>query len=1815
MRRLVILALCVLPLLLAALGLQPAGAVLMGIPDSPAPEVAFNAHQSAEIPFIPAGTDVTSFPDSTIASSSTRIITAVNAQIKIFNTTGSVLAQTTLQQFFGLGAGVSVYNPRLLFVPSVQRFVLVAAEIDRGATKVSRVRIAVSNNAFPTTLNIGNWRLGVFDAGLPVGGPFTSYAEIAGVGFDGTNLYVTVDNYDYNQNPGNYIDTRLAVFPWSNLASAAAIAAPTFSAIPNLPAAQFGVDARPFHAAPVGGEGASILICAGNPFQNTNTTGIAFYLINPGTGAVSGPAVLTNPELAWTRPGSPFTDSGRPVRLFDYLEKATVQNGELYVTQTVRGPLGGNAAIRLLRFASGPVLRDVQLIEDPDPQGVDYYFACAAPDLRGNATVVFQSGSVTETIGIMHARYVRTGTNTGYFETPRLALQSTFPFIVSLDQAATGFPMPWGRYTDAVIDRSSQSDGYALTHAELTQSNFVWRTIVNRVPTRIMKVISPNGGEIANPGGTLDICWQRGSANPGQNVRIRLARDGVNFNETIHPGTEDDGVFTWNVTGPVTIHARVRVDIVGTNFVDESDADFQIVDPNVATDEETFPDPGVPIPDNWQNNSQWVEVPLFLDKDLQIQTISVEVDVRHPYPPDLEIYLVHPDGSTPVVLHDQSGVPQLGPVPPNVIKTYPVPNPPDEGTQSMLNKLLLKRSRLWDSQGQELPWKIRVRDLNATNIGYVKRAKITVNGPEWVRIAVTRPNGGERFLIGTPDQVTWTTDINNPVNGDVDIVLDRNGDLAFNPAGDQVTLGTVPVETGVFNIPSVPGPQALTARVIVRSVTDPQQVDASDDTFEVRDGFIEVLSPNGGGPYFTGQVLPITWDRLPVSGNVSIQIESPDAGFPKTVVASTENDGSFDWVIPDGFDTAQARVRVTSIENPLLTDDSNASFAIITKRLEVLAPNGAEDWFVDETHNITWDSDGLGGNVKIELTRDASNATPTWETLFENTANDGSQPWVVTGPPSSDVKVRITSVSEPAISDSSDAPFTIGQATLTVTEPAAPSGESGFVRLAIGKLFSIRWTSTPPLTPASPVRIEIQRGEGAWELIAASTSNDGEFTWLVTGPANPANITSRIRITALDYPSTHDESAPFKVVAPGVTVLQPNGGEGLGIGLTYQIRWDGTPLSDPLNPSTVKIELNRNGGSGAWEELAANEPNDGAFDWLVTGPDTTQALVRISVTGGVFPSETDVSDAVFRIGDPGISVSEPHADEQLFVGTHKLIKWSAVGVENLVKIEVSRDSGATWSPIPGAEGLPVGAGAAGFDWLVTGPPNALPNRARIRVSSVDNPAVNGVSGLFDIKNYGLQITSPTGSPTWGIGVSRKIKWTFTSGYTGTADVYVRHAGEAVDTLIGSASAPGGNGELDWGVNGPPGTATITVKVPNAQPSPDTEASTTVNIVQPGITVTAPALNAELRVGQPTTFTWTNSGLEQDDQTLGHVNIFISRNGGAFQPIPGLQNIVNTGSAGWTPTGPDSDDVRIRVTSVELPGATDDSDAFKIVTPGLTITKPEPGDVFIVGESTTIEWAAQGVAGPLLIELSRNGGGSWETIQAGVPAGQGSITWVVTGGSSNNCRIRITSQNAADSVVATMPGSFTIVAPTVTVGTPNGGQSYLQGSTQNITWSTTGIPASEDVKIELLKGGAVVQTIAAATENDGIHPWVVPADTGANFTIRISRSGSPAASDDSDSSFSIVAPTLVVNPPKPAIARRNRPLNITWSGTVVGQGGTVDVFLSRNGGATFVKIISATANDGQVTWVVRGAATNRARIRIVWNPNPSVSGTSGNFRIR
>ena len=96
-----------------------------------------------------------------------------------------------------------------------------------------------------------------------------------------------------------------------------------------------------------------------------------------------------------------------------------------------------------------------------------------------------------------------------------------------------------------------------------------------------------------------------------------------------------------------------------------------------------------------------------------------------------------------------------------------------------------------------------------------------------------------------------------------------------------------------------------------------------------------------------------------------------------------------------------------------------------------------------------------------------------------------------------------------------------------------------------------------------------------------------------------------------------------------------------------------------------------------------------------------------------------------------------------------------------------------------------------------------------------------------------------------------------------------------------------------------------------------------------------------------------------------------------------------------------------------------------------------------------------------------------------------------------------------------------LAQQITVTSPNGGENWQNRTTHLITWTDN---ISENVKIELFKGGVVQSTIISSTPSDGSKNWDIPLslEPGSDYKIKISSVSNSAVFDWSNNNLTIGA---------------------------------------------------------------------------------------------
>lgn len=187
---------------------------------------------------------------------------------------------------------------------------------------------------------------------------------------------------------------------------------------------------------------------------------------------------------------------------------------------------------------------------------------------------------------------------------------------------------------------------------------------------------------------------------------------------------------------------------------------------------------------------------------------------------------------------------------------------------------------------------------------------------------------------------------------------------------------------------------------------------------------------------------------------------------------------------------------------------------------------------------------------------------------------------------------------------------------------------------------------------------------GPWTKIAGPLNAADElYTWTV-----PSNLSPEfwVRIEDASDPNVNDTSlAKYKLSVP-VVLTAPKGGERLGSGSTYQIRW-----TRAQGITNVKVEFAADGNT--YETLSASL-NAATFNWTV--PATATSNARIRVTALSAPSTPSISGE-FSIGTPRFVLDIPEENAKLCKNQPNQYRWTSDFIES-ARIQYSTDNGTNW---------------------------------------------------------------------------------------------------------------------------------------------------------------------------------------------------------------------------------------------------------------------------------------------------------------------------------------------------------------------------------------------------------------------------------------------------------------------------------------------------------------------------------------------------------
>ncbi|RYY44780.1 MAG: hypothetical protein EOO06_17540 [Chitinophagaceae bacterium] len=646
---------------------------------------------------------------------------------------------------------------------------------------------------------------------------------------------------------------------------------------------------------------------------------------------------------------------------------------------------------------------------------------------------------------------------------------------------------------------------------------------------------------------------------------------------------------------------------------------------------------------------------------------------------------------------------------------------------------------------------------------------------------LTSPNAAHIWQLGCAYNITWNA-ATLYTTARLDYSLD--GGTTWN------NIATAATNNGTYawTIPATLTP-STNCLIRISNTGNLSLVDISSSPFTIAVP-VTVSTFNTSGSSVTGcGSTTISFTKTPCIGNWYAYY-SPNNGANWDMIAVLSDNGlstqSFNWNIPNGVTSGNAKIKVVSVNNFSIYDESDANFNIVPSNdIAVTSPNGGESWVGLSTKAITWTNlPGASGQYNISY---SINNGSTWSTVAFNVTGNAYN-WTLPNISAAQCIIRVEDYQNNCKFDISNAVFSIVPATPVLTSPNG--AESWYA----GTTSNITWNTASVFS--SNVKLEYSEDNGlTWSVITNSTSNSGSYAWTV-----PLGNSNRclVRISSTLDASVNDLSNATFTIKPAVTILTPNGGtqvNNIGGCTVTSITFDHSPAF-----TTFYIEYSLNDGV-TWNTATAfttQTANPATYNWNVPNISTTQARVRVRPTVN---SYTDASDEVFSI-IKAVTLVQPNFGGIMQAGTPYEISWSSDGISSLYDIFYTTN-GSTYTNI--VTGYSTSNNK--YTWMV---PNLPSSNCRIVIRDNINNCKSDTSDMaFIISTTAAPITliKPNSiTDTVNACSTYAINWSETSAI-GTYNIdYSLNGGNSWNTIVSNYAT--NTNSYVWSV--PPGVASNTV---------------------------------------------------------------------------------------------------------------------------------------------------------------------------------------------------------------------------------------------------------------------------------------------------------------------------------------------------------------------------------------------------------------------
>lgn len=662
-------------------------------------------------------------------------------------------------------------------------------------------------------------------------------------------------------------------------------------------------------------------------------------------------------------------------------------------------------------------------------------------------------------------------------------------------------------------------------------------------------------------------------------------------------------------------------------------------------------------------------------------------------------------------------------------------------------------------------------------------------------VTINQPNGGEQWVIGTAQLISWTSD--QQLTKPVAIQLSIDGGSTYQTISDA---GSVTGSTWTWNIttPTTGTPPYNDCKIRIISTTDQTVLGTSAAPFALvsasANAYIKVEQPNGVESWVQGTTHLISWvGNLDGGYDIYLNHYNSSNVLDKTYTLATDVSGSsYSWAIDNTLPLgAHYKILITGHTNTAVQDSSDNYFSITNtssdQSIDVIQPYGGENWLRGTSHLISW-TGNLQDKYDIYLVHyDASDVQDNIYTIATDVPAS-TYKWTIDANRTlgTHYKIKVTPHGNTSVSGVSHSYFSITDtptdASILVIQPniAGISWIRGTKHLIswtgnLNENYDIllrHYNSSNVLDTTYTIATNVPPSTHAW-TIDSNRVLGSHYRILIRG-----HIHNSIADSSDNYFSIVDlyAGASIKVIQPNVSGISWLRGS------THLISWVGQ-LHENYN--IYLVHYNSSNVQDKIYTIATNVPPS-THGWDIPSNIPLGTHYKVKINGYIHTNINALSENYFSITDVSpdatIRIIQPNGGESWAPGTAHLISWTGNLNENYdIYLYHYNTSNVEDNIYTIATNVPPSTTA----WTIPSDMTLGTHYKVVITGHTHTDIADTSDNYFSITNASpgdyITIYQPDGGESWAAGTAHLISWT--GNLSDDYNIYLRHydAGNNLDT--------------------------------------------------------------------------------------------------------------------------------------------------------------------------------------------------------------------------------------------------------------------------------------------------------------------------------------------------------------------------------------------------------------------------------------------------